>query len=221
MPSQSGDSTTVARRYDGVLYDLLTVLLDSWTLWNDVAGGAQHGRLWYAAYLRITYRTGAYRPYHDLVAEAAEAAGLPRSLADELDARYAELRPWDDAPKVLNQLAAGGLRFGVVTNCSERLGRVAADRTGTRFDVLVTAERAGVYKPHPRAYRLALSELRVAPERCLFVAGSAYDLPGAAAVGLATYWHDRIGMTPTDDALRPLAHHRTLRPLLGLPGVRR
>jgi 2-haloalkanoic acid dehalogenase type II len=213
------DIIGMTRRYDAVLFDLLTALLDSWTLWNDVAGDADRGRAWRAAYLRITYRTGAYRPYEALVAEAAEAVGLPRRLADDLDARYAELLAWNDAPEVLMKLAAAGLRLGVVTNCSERPGRVAAERTGTRFDVLVTAERAGVYKPDPRAYRLALDELRVAPERCLFVAGSAYDLTGTAAVGLPTYWHDRIGMTPPDDAPPPLAHHATLHKLLEVAGV--
>jgi 2-haloacid dehalogenase len=207
------------RRYDAVLFDLLTALLDSWTLWNDVAGGAERGRAWRVAYLRITYRTGAYRPYEALVAEAAEVVGLPRRLADELDARYAEVRPWDDAPEVLAQLAAAGLRLGVVTNCCERLGRVAAERTGARFDVLVTAERARVYKPDPHAYRLALDELGVVPQRCLFVAGSAYDLVGTATVGLPTYWHDRVGMTPPDGAPAPLAHHAALRPLLEVAGI--
>jgi 2-haloalkanoic acid dehalogenase type II len=209
----------VDHHYDAVLFDLLTALLDSWTLWNDVAGDADRGRAWRAAYLLITYRTGAYRPYEALVAEAAETVGLPRRLADELDARYAELQPWDDVPEVLSNLAAAGLRLGVVTNCSERLGRVAAERTGAHFDVLVTAERAGFYKPDPRTYRLALHELHVPPARCLFVAGSAYDLVGTAAVGLPTYWHDRIGMTPPDGAAPPLAHHATLCPLLAVVGV--
>jgi 2-haloalkanoic acid dehalogenase type II len=209
----------VDHHYDAVLFDLLTALLDSWTLWNDVAGDADRGRAWRAAYLLITYRTGAYRPYEALVAEAAETVGLPRRLADELDARYAELQPCDDVPEVLSNLAAAGLRLGVVTNCSERLGRVAAERTGAHFDVLVTAERAGFYKPDPRTYRLALHELHVPPARCLFVAGSAYDLVGTAAVGLPTYWHDRIGMTPPDGAAPPLAHHATLCPLLAVVGV--
>jgi 2-haloacid dehalogenase len=220
MPARgSASSAGVDHHYDAVLFDLLTALLDSWTLWNDVAGDADRGRAWRAAYLLITYRTGAYRPYEALVAEAAETVGLPRRLADELDARYAELQPWDDVPEVLSNLAAAGLRLGVVTNCSERLGRVAAERTGAHFDVLVTAERAGFYKPDPRTYRLALHELHVPPARCLFVAGSAYDLVGTAAVGLPTYWHDRIGMTPPDGAAPPLAHHATLRPLLAVVGV--
>ena len=62
-------------RFDAVLFDLLTALLDSWSLWNAVAGGEEAGRRWRAEYLRITYRTGAYRRYEALVAEAAEATG--------------------------------------------------------------------------------------------------------------------------------------------------
>lgn len=203
-------------RYDAVLCDLLTGLLDSWTLWNDVAGGEQPGRLWRAEYLRVTYRTGAYRPYEDLVADAAEAVGLPRRRAEDLADRYADLQPWPDVREVLGALGAAGVKLGVVTNCSETLGRIAAGCTGIRFDVLVTAERAGVYKPDPRAYQLALDELGVPVERCLFVAGSAYDLFGTSAIGLATFWHDRIGMTPPEGAPLPLAHHHTLRPLLAM-----
>ncbi len=69
------------QRYDAVLFDLLTALLDSWSLWNSVAGGAEIGQLWRAEYLRLGYRIGAYRPYEELVAEAAVAVGLDRSLA--------------------------------------------------------------------------------------------------------------------------------------------
>ena len=69
------------RAYDAVLFDLLTALLDSWTLWNSVAGDAGAGGRWRAEYLRITYAAGGYRPYEDLVAKAAHDVGLPRNLA--------------------------------------------------------------------------------------------------------------------------------------------
>ena len=61
-------SPRAERRFDVVLFDLLTALLDSWTLWNIVAGSPEDGRKWRAAYLRRTYETGAYRPYETLVA---------------------------------------------------------------------------------------------------------------------------------------------------------
>jgi 2-haloacid dehalogenase len=202
------------RRYEAVLFDLLTALLDSWSLWNDVAGGEETGRAWRAAYLRNTYGTGMYRPYETLVAEAAAEVGLDRGLADALAERYGELRPWEGVTAALTALAGSGVTLGVATNCSEGLGRVAAACVGVRFATIVTAERAGYYKPDPHPYRLALAELDVTAENCLFVAGSAYDLIGASRVGSPIWWHDRIGMERPRNAPEPLRHTRDL---TGLP----
>ena len=202
--------------FDAVLFDLLTALLDSWTLWNIVAGSPEDGRKWRAAYLRRTYAAGAYRPYEALVAEAAAEVGLSPALAAQLAARYDELEPWPEVHEVLGALRRDGVTLGVVTNCSEELAARAVACTGINFDAVVTAERAGFYKPDPQPYQLALDELGVAPARCLFVAGSAFDLFGTGRVGLQTYWHDRIGMTLPRNAPEPIAHHRSLYPLLDL-----
>ncbi|WP_146604688.1 HAD family hydrolase, partial [Rhodoplanes roseus] len=95
---------------------------------------------------------------------------------------------------------AGRTRLAVVTNCSVRLGRLAAARLAIDWDCIVTAEEAGFYKPDPRPYRLALDRLGVAPHEAAFVAGSGYDLFGTAAVGLRTYWHNRVGLARPDGA---------------------
>ncbi|WP_245431236.1 hypothetical protein [Rhodoplanes roseus] len=58
-----------------VLFDLLTALLDSWTVWNAAAGSEAAGRAWRADYLRRTYGCGAYVAYETLVEEAAAAVG--------------------------------------------------------------------------------------------------------------------------------------------------
>lgn len=198
-----------------VLFDLLTALLDSAALWDAVAGGAEQGRPWRAAYLRNTYAAGAYRPYEELVRQAACEVGLPEILADRLVSRYGELAPWPEVDEVLGTMARH-VRLAVVTNCSETLGRVAVGRIGVAFDVVVTAERAGYYKPHARPYSLALEALGEAPETVLFVAGSPYDLVGAAAIGMPVYWHNRLHMATSPDAPAPLAHHDSLYPLLGM-----
>ena len=206
------------RRFDAVLFDLLTALLDSWTLWDNVAGSAEDGRRWRAAYLRRTYETGAYRPYEVLVAEAAAEAGLSPSLAAQLAARYGQLKPWPEVREVLRALHRDGVALGIVTNCCEELGATAVACTGVEFEAVVTAERAGYYKPHLRPYEMALDELGLAADRCLFVAGSAYDLFGTHKLGLPTYWHDRIGMTPPPNAPKPIERRRSLHPLLGVVG---
>jgi 2-haloalkanoic acid dehalogenase type II len=200
-------------RFDAVVFDLLTALLDSWTLWNHIAESEERGGEWRAAYLRRTYEARRYRPYETLVAEAAIEVGLPSALAGRLAARYHELKPWPEVHEVLGILRREDLKLSVVTNCSETLGATAVCCTGIDFDVVVTAERAGYYKPDPRPYERAIAELGVTAARCLFVAGSAYDLFGASNLGMPAYWHDRIGMKPPPSMPEPLAYHRTLRPL--------
>ena len=200
--------------FDAVVFDLLTALLDSWSLWNRVAGSEDLGLRWRKAYLGLTYGAGTYRPYETIVAEAAEAAGLPASMPRTLLSRWQELAPWPEAPEVLAALAERA-DLAVVTNCSEALGRLAARRASDRFKVVVTAEAAGVYKPRREPYALALEGRGAAPARSLFVAGSAADVPGAAALGLPVYWHNRLGLPAVDD-VAPRFLESSLTPLLEL-----
>lgn len=212
-------------RYDAVLFDLLTALLDSWSLWSSVAGDADRGRRWRDRYLRLTYAAGDYRPYEELVAEAAHVEGLPSAWPAALVARWDELEPWPEAPAVVAEIARTA-QVGVVTNCSDALGVRAAARLGVPAGVdlepVITAESAGAYKPRPEPYRRALEALGLPAERVLFVAGSPYDVPGAGGVGMPVWWHNRVGMSrvrmpraPTQDGTaEPVAEHDTLVPLV-------
>ena len=205
----------MAARYDAVLFDLLTALVDSWSLWDDLAGDTELGRRWRMRYLEMTYATPAYRPYLSLVAESAAASGLPESKAIEMEERWGELRPWPEAPGVVSDLASRRT-VAVVTNCSEDLGQRAADSVSTRFEVVVTAEDAGYYKPSSRIYGKALDELGVTAERVLYVAGSPFDVCGAHALGMPVYWHNRIGLSHDEAELKALDVRADLHGLLEL-----
>ncbi|MGO4396764.1 HAD family hydrolase [Achromobacter sp. PAB15] len=194
---------------EAVLFDLLTALLDSWTVWNRAAGSETAGRTWRAEYLRRTYGCGAYQPYEQLVQEAAATVGLPASAPAALEAHWDELPVWEGARELLTALRPH-CRLGVVTNCSDRLGQRAASLLGVDWDVVVTSEAAGFYKPDPRPYELALSRLGVRPENAAFVAGSGYDLFGTSKVGMRTYWHNRVGLTLPDGAPPPELESPTL-----------
>lgn len=208
-------SASVSAAYPhAVLFDLLTALLDSWTSWNRAAGSEAAGRAWRAAYLRLTYGCGRYIAYEQLVREAAAQVGLPESAALALEADWLNLTPWRGALDALRALEPH-CKLAVVTNCSTRLGTQAAELLPVRWDAIVTAEEAGVYKPDPRPYRLALAKLGIEADQAAFVAGSSYDMFGTAAVGLRTYWHNHVGLplvagaqppefeAPTLDALIP------------------
>lgn len=150
-----------------VLFDLLTALLDSWTVWNAAAGSEATGRAWRAEYLRLTYGCGAYVPYEELVAAAANHVGLKPAVVTALEAQWLELPVWSGAQQALDALQ-GRTKLAVVTNCSRRLGLLAAARLKTSWDCVVTAEDAGYYKPDPHPYRLALTTLSVEPAEAAF-----------------------------------------------------
>lgn len=196
-----------------VLFDLLTALLDSWTLWNRSAGSEQAGRAWRAEYLRLTYGCGRYVAYEQLVKQSAAHVGLPESAALALEADWLQLTPWSGAVEALQQLQPH-CKIAIVTNCSIRLGRQAAGIFPVKWDAVITAEEAGTYKPDPTPYRLALDVLGVTPSEAVFVAGSSYDMFGTASVGLRTYWHNRVALPLVEGAPPPEIEAPTLEALV-------
>ena len=203
-----------ASGFEAIAFDLLTALIDSWTLYTRVAGSEEIGRAWRLASLRRVTSQGDYRSYEEILLDAAADAGVPAAKRDELVARWGELKPWPEAPEVLKALE--GRRLAIVTNCSQRLADIAAGVTGGRFEVVMSAERAGAYKIDPRAYQAGLRALRLPADRVLFVAGSAHDVPGASRVGMQVYWSNRQRLPVPAGSPAPLANEPDLRRLPGL-----
>ncbi|MFN2520269.1 MAG: HAD-IA family hydrolase [Candidatus Limnocylindria bacterium] len=196
-------------KYHAVGFDLLTALLNTWALWGSVAGDHALGQRWHAA-SQERLRGRPYRPFEDIVREAASDVSIEPARADRLLHEWGAFEPWPDTLPTLAQLESVP-RF-IVTNCSRRLGGIAAAPLGS-FDLVMTAEEAGAYKPDPRPYRAALAALELDPRRVLFVAGSAHDVGGASRAGMDVYWANRGGVAPPPDAI-PLDAEPDLRGLI-------
>jgi 2-haloacid dehalogenase len=203
-------------QFKAIAFDLLSALVDSWSLWITVAGDDELGRKWRTASLRIVTSTGAYQPYDAIVHRAAAEVSIPPERADELLARWGELKPWPETREVLRRLRER--RLAIVTNCSQRLAEMAAAATGGDFEVVMSAERAGYYKTDPRAYLAGVSALGLTPTDMLFVGGSAHDVPGAAGAGMKVYWSNRQALPVPAGAPAPLVNARDLTALLELLG---
>jgi 2-haloalkanoic acid dehalogenase type II len=201
--------------YRAVLFDLLTGLLDSWSLWSKVARSENAGFAWRKRYLELTFDAGSYRAYENIIGEAARDVGLPRERADELIRQWGELAPWPEAPRVVHVLAEK-VPVAVATNSSLALAKVAVGSLGVRIPTVVTAEEAGYYKPHPRPYRMALERLGCEAGQVLFVAGSPGDVHGASRVGFPVYWHNRMHLPAVDSPGTPLIVSDSLLPLLSI-----
>lgn len=159
--------------------------------------------------MRLTYGFGRYIAYEQLVRDAAAEVGLHESATRALEADWLNLTPWPGALDALRALEPH-CKLAIVTNCSTRLGTQAAHLLPIRWDAIVTAEEAGVYKPDPQPYRLALERLGVKAHEAAFVAGSSYDMFGTAAVGLRTYWHNHVGLPLVTGAQPPEIEAQTL-----------
>jgi putative hydrolase of the HAD superfamily len=109
--------------------------------------------------------------------------------------------------------------LGVVTNAREYRQRSKFDSLPVReyFSEFVTSERAGVEKPAPEIFRLALDEAAVLPEEAAFVGDRLdTDVLGAKAAGLYAIWLDHAGRCPPGVGPAPDA---SILGFADLPGV--
>lgn len=144
---------------------------------------------------------------------SSELVGLWR------EARMAALAPYPETHDVLERLAAR-LRLGLVTNGAARLQRAKLVRIGIedRFDVVVDSETAGVGKPSPHMFELALGRLGLRRDEVAMVGNDiSRDIAGARAAGIRPIWvhrpADGWGHGDPDGAMRI----DDLRDLLELP----
>lgn len=126
--------------------------------------------------------------------------------------------PMEGADEVLRKLKSG-YRLGLITNGRTDIQYGIIDRLGLRdaFDCILVSEEAGVKKPDPRIFEMAVERLRVRPEECVFVGDHPRnDIEGAGRAGMRTVWI-RVNQPWTPDlAVRPDYEIGRLKELLGL-----
>lgn len=141
------------------------------------ASDAQDLRMWRA----IT------RSIHGSIPELAAVAF--DAWFEALWARFGDASSWrlyDDVVESLRSLRSRGLRLGVVSNWDSRLRRIA-EGLGLcgLVDFLVISAEAGVRKPDPGIFRLALEKSGVAASEALHVGDLAEeDVEGARRAGI-------------------------------------
>lgn len=131
----------------------------------------------------------------------------PAAVADEYRTRRrASFRLFADSVPVLTALRERGLRIGILTNGPPDLQREKAAKTGLLdlVDGFVASGEAGVGKPDPAVFRIALAGLGVLAAEAVMVGDSlTRDVAGARAAGVRPLWrpapHLTGGGPPADD----------------------
>ncbi len=184
------------------------------------------GRLWRSKQLEYTWLRSlmsAHADFWQVTASALDYALAETGLDDpvlrsKLMEVYLRLDPYPAAGDALRRLQEAGLRTAVLSNGSPVMLTSAVSGAGLHplIGDLLSAEAAGVYKPHPAVYRLACDHLDLPADRICFVSANNWDAHGATAFGFVTVWVDR--QSGTDDLLPGAPAHRVA-DLDALPGL--
>jgi 2-haloacid dehalogenase len=139
-----------------------------------------------------------HRLYCDVLAGALTLAAkrvgvaISESEARRLPERWASLPLFADVENMLEDLRAMGCRLGVLTNCDDDLFARTERAFRRRFDLVVTSERVGAYKPSPAHFRHFSEITGVARRDWVHVACSWYhDIAPAHSLDLKCVWLDR------------------------------
>jgi 2-haloacid dehalogenase len=213
----------------GTLFDVQSVAASADRLWPG--HGDALARLWRTRQLEYTWlqslMLSAVQRREDFAAltahaldYAVEALGLTLPAADRrrlLDA-YLDLAPFAEAEDVLARLAP--LRRLILSNGTRGMLEPLAATTGLsrHLEAILSVDAAGIYKPSPRVYQLAVDHLGLTPARIGFVSSNGWDAAGAKAFGFTAIWVNRTGAPIERHGPNPDAILRSLTELPGLVG---
>jgi len=120
------------------------------------------------------------------------------ALREKLMELYLTLDAFADVPATLEKLKAAGFKTAILSNGSRAMlsAAVQAAKIGHLLDAVFSVEEVGVYKPHPRVYRLPVDRLGIAANAIAFSSTNAWDAYAASAFGMRVVWCNRYTQRP-------------------------
>ena len=137
---------------------------------------------------------GRYQRYRDVLAEAAEETartlGWRVTYAGFLADSLPSWKPFPDTNAALERMKSAGIRLGILSNIDNDLLAATRKHFTVDFDLIVTAQDVGSYKPSPMHFLTARE--RIGGARWLHAAQSNFhDIVPANALGIPNAWINR------------------------------
>ena len=140
-------------------------------------------------------------------------------LRDEIMSLYLKLDAYPEAAAALEAVRAKSKITAILSNGSPSMLEAAVRHAGLEklFNMVLSVEDVGIYKPSRRVYRHAMQKLQIhdAPSVC-FVSANTWDAQGAAQFGFQAVRVDRFGLKDDRIPGRPAALVKDLSELAGL-----
>jgi phosphoglycolate phosphatase len=124
-----------------------------------------------------------------LCPEHADYAGFAQRFLDHyMAALCVDTVLFDGIPELLDDLEASGIAWGIVTNKQQRFTLPLVDMLGLgqRAGCIVSGDSAPRAKPHPEPLLLASEQLKVDPQRCIYVGDDIRDVQAGRSAGMYT-----------------------------------
>ena len=139
-------------------------------------------------------------PYREVLARCLQAAAaiegleVPTGRANALAASLPSWPPFPEVTPALSELRERGWSLAILSNTDPELLAASVEAIGVRFDVLVTADDAGSYKPGPGHWERFFELTGCEREHHVHVAASLFhDIGPADRLGLRAVWINRLG----------------------------
>ncbi|MDA0789832.1 MAG: haloacid dehalogenase type II [Proteobacteria bacterium] len=131
-----------------------------------------------------------HRMILDELLVAVQAPALDEAGRRHLNRVWHRLAPWPDSVEGLTRLRT---RYTICTLSNGNLGLLAdmAKRSGLPWDLILSAEVFGKYKPDPDTYLGVARVFDIEPDRVMLVAAHHNDLAAARNCGLGSAYIER------------------------------
>src|SRR5262245_18220007 len=191
---------------DAVVFDAYGTLFDvnsAAARWREALGpqADTYSATWRRKQLEYSWLRslmGAHADFGQVTTEALSFACERQAIGDavlreRLLESYRELGAYPEAPAMLQAIRSAGFKTAILSNAAPAMLQAAVDAAGlaAQFDQVLSVESVGIFKPHPKAYRLAVDSLGVAAARLCFVSSNGWDIAGAAHFGFRAVWINR------------------------------
>ena len=202
-PTIGGIKACVFDAY-GTLFDVHSAVGKHRQRLGDIAD--QVSAVWRTKQLEYTWLRSLMKRHadfwqvtQDALDFAFEMHGIKDSqLGKDLMGAYLQLDCYPEVPGALSELKTRGFTIAILSNGTPTMLEAAVknSRLEAMIPRIFSVETAGVFKPDPRVYQIAVDELGVKPEEIVFQSSNAWDAAGAAAFGFKVAWVNRFGQSP-------------------------
>lgn len=192
----------------GTLFDVFSVT----SLCEELfpGNGSALAQLWRAKQLQYSLLRslmGQFKDFWQLTGDGLvyAAKSLKLDLTDAksqalMDA-YLRLAAFPDVKPGLEALKGLGLRLAILSNGAPMMLQAAVTSAGLgqSLDEIVSVNDVRIFKPSPRVYQLIGQRLKVPADQIGFVSANSWDVSGAGAAGLYTFWIQRSAGEPQEE----------------------